>query len=128
MTQNRREFIERLTTGAMLATVPFSPDALRALSASGTRSAAEEWDLSWTSKLTGKYKAVFDVPEIESGSIFERFYRGPEQEPEPGGLGLGLWIVKSIIDRHRGTISARRIDERTRFEVVLPVVQETNDS
>jgi hypothetical protein len=67
MTQNRREFIERLTTGAMLATVPFSPDALRALSASGTRSAAEEWDLSWTSKLTGKYKAVFDVPEIESG-------------------------------------------------------------
>jgi signal transduction histidine kinase len=62
------------------------------------------------------------VPEIESGSIFERFYRGPEQEPEPGGLGLGLWIVKSIVDRHGGTISARRTEAgKTRFEVTLPV-------
>ncbi len=62
------------------------------------------------------------VPQMESGSIFERFSRGMEQEPEPGGLGLGLWIVKSIIDRHGGSISAMRTAEgRTRFEVQLPV-------
>src|SRR5690606_21830811 len=60
------------------------------------------------------------VPEIESGSIFERFYRGPEQEPEPGGLGLGLWIVKSIIDRHGGSIRAYRTDQgRRRVEAGL---------
>lgn len=64
------------------------------------------------------------LPEIESGSIFERFYRGPEQEPEPGGLGLGLWIVKSIIDRHGGTIAAVRAADRTRFVVELPVAKE----
>jgi signal transduction histidine kinase len=63
------------------------------------------------------------VPEIESGSIFERFYRGPDQEPEPGGLGLGLWIVKSIINRHEGTIHAERVDGRTRFVVELPMVK-----
>jgi signal transduction histidine kinase len=61
------------------------------------------------------------VPDIDSGSIFERFHRGQEHEPEPGGLGLGLWIVKSIVDRHGGTITASRTSQaRTRFEVALP--------
>jgi signal transduction histidine kinase len=60
------------------------------------------------------------VPEIETGSIFDRFYRGSEHEPEPGGLGLGLWIVKSIVDRHGGQIKASRVENRTRFEVELP--------
>jgi signal transduction histidine kinase len=61
------------------------------------------------------------VPQTDSGSIFDRFHRGPGEEPEPGGLGLGLWIVKSIIDRHGGTISAHRTAEgKTRFEVELP--------
>ena len=60
------------------------------------------------------------VPEAEINSIFDRFYRSAGQEPEPGGLGLGLWIVKSIVDRHGGSIAARRTPEgRTRFEVRL---------
>jgi signal transduction histidine kinase len=57
---------------------------------------------------------------MEINSIFDRFYRSAGQEPEPGGLGLGLWIVKSIVDRHGGSIAARRTPEgRTRFEVKL---------
>lgn len=28
---------------------------------------AETWDTSWTQKVTGKHKAMFDVPEIEDG-------------------------------------------------------------
>lgn len=65
------------------------------------------------------------VPELEAGSIFERFSRGAGEEPEPGGLGLGLWIVKSIIERHGGAIAARRTDAgKTRFEVRLPVARE----
>jgi signal transduction histidine kinase len=61
------------------------------------------------------------VPTAASVSIFERFGRGPDEEPEAGGLGLGLWIVKSIIDRHGGTITAERTSEnRTRFSIDLP--------
>ncbi|HZO21428.1 MAG TPA: ATP-binding protein, partial [Steroidobacteraceae bacterium] len=57
----------------------------------------------------------------EGEAIFARFQRGSEEEPEPGGLGLGLWIVKSIIDRHDGTISMIRTDQgRTRFVISLP--------
>jgi signal transduction histidine kinase len=65
-----------------------------------------------------------DGPGLPSGdttSIFDRFRRGPEAEPDPGGLGLGLWIVKSIVDRHGGTIVATRTGEnRTRFTITLP--------
>jgi signal transduction histidine kinase len=57
----------------------------------------------------------------ESDAIFGRFQRGSGDEPEPGGLGLGLWIVKSIIDRHGGTITVVRTEQnRTRFTVSLP--------
>jgi len=58
----------------------------------------------------------------ESDAIFARFQRGSGEEPEPGGLGLGLWIVKSIIDRHAGTIALIRTAQgRTRFSVTLPI-------
>jgi signal transduction histidine kinase len=54
--------------------------------------------------------------------IFERFRRGAVEEPEPGGLGLGLWIVRSIIDRHGGAIEVTRTAEgRTRFNITLPI-------
>ena len=63
------------------------------------------------------------VPEMEGQSIFERFYRSAVQEPDPRGLGLGLWIVKSIVERHGGSVAASRTaDDRTRFSVTLPVV------
>jgi signal transduction histidine kinase len=65
-------------------------------------------------------------PGLPEGAvdIFERFKRGA-QEPEPGGLGLGLWISRSIVERHGGTIAASRTaDERTRFTITLPLAAE----
>jgi K+-sensing histidine kinase KdpD len=62
------------------------------------------------------------VPESERGSIFERFYRSSDQEPEPRGLGLGLWIVKSIVERHGGRVGAARTEDGlSRLVVALPV-------
>src|SRR4030095_10459568 len=34
------------------------------------------------------------VPELETGSIFERFSRGAGEEPEPGRVGRGLGCVQ----------------------------------
>jgi signal transduction histidine kinase len=60
------------------------------------------------------------LPEGDTVGIFERFKRGT-QEPEPGGLGLGLWISRSIVERHGGTITAARTPEGlTRFTLTLP--------
>jgi signal transduction histidine kinase len=66
------------------------------------------------------------VPEGDANTVFERFRRGADAEPEPGGLGLGLWIVKSVIERHGGTIVVQRTpEERTRFSITLPVEPES---
>jgi signal transduction histidine kinase len=63
------------------------------------------------------------APELEGSSIFERFYRAADREPDPRGLGLGLWIVKSIVERHGGEVSAARTPAgTTRFTVRLPIV------
>lgn len=45
------------------------------------------------------------VPEEKLGRIFERFYRCDEARREKGS-GVGLYVVKYIMERHGGTIKA----------------------
>ena len=40
------------------------------------------------------------VPEALRGRIFEPFYRLPGASEREGGVGLGLSLVKSIVERH----------------------------
>lgn len=58
--------------------------------------------------------------------IFDRFYRSEESRARrTGGSGLGLSIMKWIIDRHGGTIEViSRKDIGTRTTIVMP--KETN--
>jgi signal transduction histidine kinase len=62
-------------------------------------------------------------PSADSGrALFRRFVRSPEEmaEPEQSGMGLGLWIVQSIVERHGGTVAAERRDPGTRMRITLP--------
>jgi two-component system OmpR family sensor kinase len=51
--------------------------------------------------------------------IFDRFYKADASRQFAGGSGLGLSIVKTIVERHGGTVTARN-DAGAVFEVVLP--------
>jgi signal transduction histidine kinase len=54
--------------------------------------------------------------------VFDRFYRGSgSNEARGSGSGLGLSIVKSIVDMHHGTIAVESaVGRGTRFVVSLP--------
>jgi len=46
------------------------------------------------------------IPRASLGHVFERFYRvDKSRSRDMGGFGLGLSIVKSIVDRHNATIA-----------------------
>ncbi|HEY6361549.1 MAG TPA: HAMP domain-containing sensor histidine kinase [Vicinamibacterales bacterium] len=53
--------------------------------------------------------------------IFDRFYKVDVSRKATGGSGLGLSIVKAIVERHGGTIVAHN-DNGAVFEIVLPDV------
>lgn len=60
--------------------------------------------------------------QVDNASLFDQFRRSGGEEPEESGLGLGLFIVNSIVERHGGRVRLRRTAElRTRAEVELPL-------
>jgi two-component system OmpR family sensor kinase len=62
------------------------------------------------------------VPPDQRARIFEPFYRLPGASEREGGVGLGLSLVKTIVERHGGSV---RCEDRpgggARFVVDLPV-------
>jgi signal transduction histidine kinase len=65
------------------------------------------------------------IPSDELGQVFERFHRGRQvSSTNYGGLGLGLYITKQIIERHGGTIWVEsREGQGTTFYFSLPVAE-----
>jgi two-component system sensor histidine kinase BaeS len=62
------------------------------------------------------------IPPDEVGQIFERFYMAePSRNSKLGGQGIGLSIVKGIVNAHQGTISVDSIyGKGTTFTINLP--------
>jgi signal transduction histidine kinase len=62
-----------------------------------------------------------EIPEAELPRIFEKFYRIPKADRwEHGGTGLGLALVKQLVERMGGQISVSSAEGWTHFRVWLP--------
>ncbi|MBB4079451.1 signal transduction histidine kinase [Lewinella aquimaris] len=77
-----------------------------------------ESEIVWTVKDNG-----LGIPDHEKRRVWAKFYRvGNEDTRSTKGTGLGLFIVKQIIDKHGGQIELRDNQPRgTVFRVYLPV-------
>lgn len=65
------------------------------------------------------------IPPAERSRIFEAFYRlGSELRRETQGVGIGLSIVKHIVEAHHGSIRVEsQAGQGSRFTIQLPVLQ-----
>ncbi len=63
------------------------------------------------------------IPRENIPYIFDRFYAvNKPLSRKLGGAGLGLSIVKTIIDKHQGSIAVEScVDEGTTFTICLPI-------
>ncbi len=64
------------------------------------------------------------IPAEELPLIFDRFHKlDKSRSKDPGGVGLGLYIVKTIIGAHGEDIWVESHDGETAFTFTLPVVK-----
>lgn len=62
------------------------------------------------------------IPPEQSDRIFDRFYRlDPSRNRETGGSGLGLALVKEIVEQHHGEVGLSLNDDIYTFWFKLPI-------
>ena len=70
------------------------------------------------------------IPEESLPNIFERFYRVDKaRSRSTGGSGLGLSIVRSMVEKHKGSIHVdSTVGKGTNFTVTFPVFDMEEDT
>jgi two-component system, LuxR family, sensor kinase FixL len=58
------------------------------------------------------------LPADDADKVFSHFY-----STKPNGMGMGLTIVRSIVEAHGGKLRAENVGEGTRFFFTLPVTR-----
>ncbi len=66
------------------------------------------------------------IPQDALPRLFERFYRAPNSEMHHiAGIGMGLYVVKEIVDLHGGSVTVEsREGAGSTFTVRLPAAEE----
>lgn len=64
------------------------------------------------------------IPPEDIDHVFERFYKGDKSRSlDAKSAGLGLFIVKNLVEYHKGEISVSSSDKYTEFTVKLKIRQ-----
>lgn len=112
--QMNRESIERAVINLVTNAIKYTPNGGKIDVAVEYLSEAHEVKVSVKDNGIG-------IPEDDIPFIFDRFYRVEKKVHTIKGTGLGLTIVKRIIEKHFGRISCEsELGHGTTFIVILP--------
>ena len=65
------------------------------------------------------------IPPIFIDRIFEKFVQVKSRDIEARGTGLGLYVAKEIVNKHKGKIWVESsVDEGSKFTFVIPIFEE----
>jgi signal transduction histidine kinase len=133
--RHERELTARnVTLAANIAkgaeTVPGDPDrleqALQNLAANALRHTPDGGEIVMSADVAGDALRIrvrdsgAGIPPEHLPLIFDRFYKVDASRKAAGGSGLGLSIVRAIVERHGGTISAHN-EGGAVFDILLPL-------
>jgi signal transduction histidine kinase len=69
------------------------------------------------------------IAEHDQQRIFERFQQAIGMEGRRSGFGIGLWLVRSLVEAHNGSIFVHsRLGEGSTFTVLLPGLLDDDES
>ena len=64
------------------------------------------------------------IPKDELPHIFDRFYKIEKPAEQVGGIGMGLALVKNIVEAHGGKVSVEsEVGKGSKFSFSLPVIE-----
>jgi hypothetical protein len=108
MDTTRRDFLGRVAVNAaILGAMPLSLESSTAFAAAvpSSTTQGEKWDVSWPARLTGKHKAIFDVPEVDSGyGVWRATIWGKQYQDVLGVAPKDMSAV--VVLRHNGIVLA----------------------
>jgi len=108
--------LDRVVKNLVGNAVKYSPAGTRVRVAARARRAPSAVEI--TIEDEGPGIAEDDLPRV-----FEPYYRAAGASAKAGGLGLGLAVVKSLVDAHGGEIYAENVAPHgTRMTLILPAV------
>ncbi|MER7999961.1 HAMP domain-containing sensor histidine kinase [Streptomyces sp. NPDC095613] len=97
-------------------------NAIRHTPADGTVAVAAE--LRADSVVLSVTDGCGGIPESDLPNVFDTGWRGTAaRTPSPAGAGLGLAIVRGIVEAHAGRAAVHNVTGGCRFEVTLPAAR-----
>ncbi|MDX2243245.1 MAG: PAS domain S-box protein [Leptolyngbyaceae cyanobacterium bins.302] len=116
------QYLERILTELLQNACKYSPTGETiAVAVSLRLEAATQNEEPTAIQITVRNTGV-EIPLEELSHVFDKFYRVPNNDPwKHGGTGLGLALIKKLVERMHGTIAAHSSQGETQFVVTLPL-------